>query len=163
MKKARAVVPNLYFADGLLNCHMGVIYWDGIHPSILLDGENRVGSGNFQCQTVTWDYRNGQLTQRWVRGDVPGENQSEGHQLRVADVNHDGKDNLVQIASVVTDNGTNGVLLYDTELVHGDRYPSTDIDPERPGLEIFAIQQNNATLLATSLQDLQSGALYCQS
>ena len=160
VEKARAVIPNLYYADGPLNCHMGVIYWDGIHPSILLDGENRVGSGNFQRQTVTWDYRNGQLTQRWVRGDVPGENQSEGHQLRIADVNHDGKDDLVQIASVVTDNITSGVLLYDTELVHGDRYHVTDIDPERPGLEMYSIQQNNGTLLATALQDMGTGELF---
>lgn len=160
VEKARAVIPNLYFADGPLNCHMGVIYWDGIHPSILLDGENRVGSGNFQRQSVTWDYRNGQLTQRWIRGDVPGENQSEGHQLRIADVNHDGKDDLIQIASVVTDNVTNGIMLYDTELVHGDRYHVTDIDPERPGLEMYSIQQNNQTLLATALQDMGSGELF---
>lgn len=160
VERARAVIPNLYFADGPLNFHAGVIYWDGVHPSILLDGENRVGSGAFQRQSVTWDYRNGQLTQRWIRGDVPGENQSEGHQLRIADVNHDGKDDLVQIGSVVTDNGTAGVLIYDTELQHGDRYHITDIDPERPGLEMYAIQQNNPTLLATSLQDLGSGELF---
>lgn len=159
-ERARAVIPNLYFADGPLNCHAGVIYWDGIHPSILFDGENRVGSGSFQRQTVTWDFRDGKLTQRWVRGDVPGENQSEGHQLRIADANHDGRDDLVQIASVVTDNLTNGVLIYDTELTHGDRYHIADIDPERPGLEMYAIQQNNPTLLATSLQDMQSGTLF---
>lgn len=159
-EKARATIPNLYFADGPLNCHAGVIYWDGVHPSILLDGENRVGNGAFQRQSVTWDYRNGELTQRWIRGDVPGENQSEGHQLRITDVNHDGKDDLVQIGSVVTDNGNSGVLIYDTELQHGDRYHITDIDPDRPGLEMFAIQQNNSTLLATSLQDLGSGLLY---
>ena len=160
VEKARATIPNLYYADGPLNCHMGVIYWDGIHPSILMDGENRVGSAQFQRQSVTWDYRDGVLTQRWVRGEIPGENQSEGHQLRIADVNHDGKDDLVQIASVVTDNVTSGVLLYDTELVHGDRYHVTDIDPDRPGLEMFSIQQNNATLLATSLQDMGSGEIY---
>lgn len=159
-ERARALIPNLYFSDGPLNCHAGIIYWDGVHPSILLDGENRVGSANFQRQTVTWDFRNGQLTQRWIRGDVPGENQSEGHQLRIADANHDGKDDLVQIASVVTDNLTNGVLLYDTELTHGDRYHLTDIDPERPGLEMYAIQQNNPSLLATSLQEMGSGTLF---
>ena len=159
-ERARALIPNLYFSDGPLNCHAGIIYWDGVHPSILLDGENRVGGGAFQRQSVTWDFRDGQLTQRWVRGEVPGENQSEGHQLRIADANHDGKDDLVQIASVVTDNGTSGVLVYDTELVHGDRYHISDLDPERPGLEMYAIQQNNATLLATSLQDMQSGTLF---
>ena len=34
--------------------------------------------------------------------------------------------------------------------VHGDRFHVTDIDPDRPGLENFIIQQNNGTGLATA-------------
>lgn len=160
-EKARAVIPNPYFADGPLNCHAGALYLDGIHPSVIFSGENRVGSGSFQRLTMAWDYRNGQLSQRWTYQTPSGQNDSEGHQLRVADVNHDGKDDLIRIGSIITER-TNGIptTLYSTELQHGDRYHVTDIDPERPGLEMFAIQQNNSTLLATSLQDLQSGVLF---
>ncbi|MFO1488548.1 MAG: autotransporter-associated beta strand repeat-containing protein [Verrucomicrobiota bacterium] len=161
LEKARAVIPNPYFADGPLNMHAGIAYLDGIHPSIIYSGENRVGSGNFQRLTIAWDYRNGQLTQRWVYQTPNGQNDSEGHQLRIADVNHDGKDDIIRIGSVITEL-TNGIptTLYSTELVHGDRHHVTDIDPERPGLEMYAIQQLNQTLLATSLQDMASGVLF---
>lgn len=159
-EKARAIIPNPYFADGPLNCHAGILYLDGVHPSILFCGENRVGSGNFQRLAIAWDYRNGQLTQRWIYQAPNGVNDSEGHQLRVADVNHDGKDDLIRIASVISDSNGVPVTLYSTELAHGDRYHVTDIDPDRPGLEMYAIQQLNQTLLATSLQDLGSGVLY---
>ncbi|RYD27502.1 MAG: hypothetical protein EOP87_21080, partial [Verrucomicrobiaceae bacterium] len=44
-------------------------------------------------------------------------------------------------------------------IVHGDRFHLTDIDPDRPGLENFIIQQNNATGLATALFDPGSGQM----
>lgn len=157
---ARALIPNPYFADGPLNCHAGIAYLDGVRPSVIFSGENRVGGGAFQRLIVAWDYRNGQLTQRWLYQTPNGQNDSEGHQLRVADVNHDGKDEIIRIGSVVADSNGVPVTLYSTELGHGDRYHVTDIDPDRPGLEMFAIQQLNQTLLATSLQDVNSGLLY---
>jgi hypothetical protein len=48
VERARALLPNPYFADGPLNCHAGIAYFDGIHPSIVFSGENRVGTGPFQ-------------------------------------------------------------------------------------------------------------------
>lgn len=160
VEKARATIPNPYIADGPLNMHAGIAYLDGVHPSVIFSGENRVGDGAFQRITVAWDYRNSVLTQRWTYQTPANQNDSEGHQLRVADVNNDGKDDIIRIASVISDSNGVPVTLYSTELAHGDRYHVTDIDPERPGLEMFAIQQNNSTLLATSLQDLGSGVLY---
>ncbi len=159
-QKARVTIPNPYIADGPLNMHAGIAYLDGIRPSVIFSGENRIGDGDFQRITVAWDYRNSVLTQRWTYQTPANHNDSEGHQLRVADVNHDGKDDIIRIASVISDSNGVPVTLYSTELAHGDRYHVTDIDPERPGLEMFAIQQNNTTLLATSLQDLGSGVLY---
>lgn len=160
VQKSRATIPNPYIADGPLNMHAGIAYLDGKQPSVIFSGENRIGDGDFQRITVAWDYRDGVLTQRWTYQTPVNHNDSEGHQLRVADVNNDGKDDIIRIASVISDSNGVPVTLYSTELAHGDRYHVTDIDPERPGLEMFAIQQYNTTLLATSLQDLGSGVLY---
>jgi len=157
VEKASATVPNPYIADGPLNSHAGVAYLDGVHPSVILSGENRVGSGPFQRLTVAWDYRNGQLAQRWLYQTPANQNDSEAHQLRIADVNHDGKDDIVRIGSVISDSNGVPVTLYSTELAHGDRYHITDIDPDRPGLEMYAIQQYNTTLLATTLEDVSTG------
>jgi autotransporter-associated beta strand protein len=153
---ASTTLTNPYFSDGPLNCHFGIMYCDGIHPSLLVEGENRHGSGAFQRFTGAWDYRNGQLTQRWY-WTPPATGYARAHQIRIADVNHDGIDDLVEIGSV--NSGVDGQPLFDTELGHGDRYHTTDMDPDHPGLETYAIQQLNPTLLATMLFEAGTGKI----
>jgi len=152
---ARATVPNPYSSDGPLFGHMGVMYCDGVRPSVVYEGWNRVGSTYFNLNTTTWDYRNGALTQRWTwnRGS---QNAADFHQIRIADVDHDGKDELCQGAYVIDDNGQ---LLFTTELVHGDRFHISDLDPSRPGLETFAIQQDNPSMLGMVLYDSATGEM----
>ncbi|MEY4917676.1 MAG: hypothetical protein RL616_1589, partial [Verrucomicrobiota bacterium] len=154
---ARTIITNMWPADGPMNSHFGIIYADGIRPSLLIRCENRNASQAFQRESMTYDYRNGQLTRRWFQTPAPGANESWGHQIRIMDVNHDGIDDSVDVGSVLS--GVNGQTLFDTELIHGDRFHVTDIDPDRPGLEMFSIQQNNSTLLATALIDVGSGAI----
>ncbi len=158
----RAVITNMWPADGPMNAHYGIMYCDGVHPSVLIHAENRNASQAFQRETMTYDYRNTApagptLTRRWFHTPAPGANESWGHQIRIVDVNHDGVDDLINVGSAL--NGVNGQPLFDTELIHGDRFHVTDIDPDRPGLEMFSIQQNNASLLATALIDMGTGAL----
>jgi hypothetical protein len=53
-----------------------------------------------------------------------------------------------------------GTVLYNLALqgiYHGDRFHVTDLDPDRPGLETFLIQQDNSSLLATALIDTATG------
>jgi autotransporter-associated beta strand protein len=152
----RATVPNPRPQDGPMNGHMGILYSDGVHPSILLEVENRDSSSQFHGLICAWDYRNRTLTQRWAWIPPIG-GYAHAHQIRISDVNHDGKDELVEIGSV--NNGDTGQPIFDTELVHGDRYHVMDIDPDHPGLETFAIQQNNPALLATALYESGTGKM----
>ena len=103
---ARATITNLWPADGLLNSHFGIMYCDGVHPSVLVEGENRNASSVFQRETMVYDYRNGQLTRRWFFTPPPNSNLSWGHQIRIMDVNHDGIDDLIEVGSAR--NGANG-------------------------------------------------------
>ncbi len=158
----RTVITNMWPADGPMSGHFGIMYCDGVHPSVLVHCENRNAAQAFQRETMTYDYRNTMpvgptLTRRWFHTPAAGANESWGHQIRIMDVNHDGIDDLINVGSVL--NGVNGQPLFDTELVHGDRFHVTDIDPDRPGLEMFSIQQLNPTLLATALIDMNSGAI----
>ena len=158
----RAVITNLWPADGPMSGHFGIMYCDGVHPSVLIHCENRNASQAFQRETMTYDYRNTvpvgpTLTRRWFHTPANNANESWGHQIRIMDVNHDGIDDLINVGSVL--NGVDGQPLFDTELIHGDRFHITDIDPDRPGLEMFSIQQNNSTLLATAFIDMGSGAI----
>jgi len=154
---ARATITNMWPADGPMNGHFGIMYCDGVHPSVLIHCENRNSSSAFQRETMTYDYRNGQLTRRWFHTPANGANESWGHQIRIVDVNHDGIEDMMNVGSAL--NGATGQPLFDTELVHGDRFHITDIDPDRPGLEMFSIQQLNPTLLATAFIDMSSGAI----
>ncbi|RYD39356.1 MAG: hypothetical protein EOP85_16085, partial [Verrucomicrobiaceae bacterium] len=106
---------------------------------------------------TTWDWRGGVLSQRWSWVDDGSQHAPEGHQIRIADVDNDGKDEFVDIGYTLDDDGTQ--LFNIPEIVHGDRFHLTDIDPDRPGLENFIIQQNNATGLATALFDPGSGEM----
>ncbi len=154
---ARTAITNLWPADGPLSFRFAIMYCDGVRPSLLMEGENRHGSGAFQRESMTYDYRGGQLTRRWFFAYPADANLAWSHQLRIADVNHDGIDEVVEIGSVR--NGTDGTTLFDTELLHGDRFHTTDMDPNRPGLETYSIQQLNPTLLAAMLYEGGTGKI----
>ena len=155
-EKARALVPNPFPSDGPLNGHMAVFYPDGVQPSVVLAAKNRRADNGFQGLVTVWDYRNGALTQRWSWNDQ-SYHQPEGHQIRLGDPSHDGKDEFIDIGYTLNSSGT--PLFNVPEITHGDRFHLTDIDPDRPGLEMFIIQQNNPSLLATALYDPSNGKM----
>ena len=153
---ARATIPNPRLADGPMNGHMGILYLDGRFPSVLLAAKNRDSSNAFHGVITAGDWRGGSLTQRWSWVDNGAIHAPEGHQIRITDVENDGEDEFVEIGFVIDDNGTQRYNL--GEVVHGDRFHVTDIDPDRPGLEKFIIQQNNGSGLATALFDVGSSS-----
>lgn len=134
-----------------------VAYLDGVHPSIVF----MRGPGDYM-KIWAWDYVNGQLKVRWTwfnnhHAELPaGENYSDFQQWRPVDLDGDGKDELSLGGSAIDDDGT---PLYGTELTHGDRFQITDFDPDRPGLEVYAIQQNNPTLLGAAYYDAATGRI----
>jgi len=113
-----------------------VAYLDGIHPSVVM-------CRGYYGRTVlaAWDWRNGKLTSRWVFDTKDGKNPFSGqgnHNLTVADVDGDGKDEIIY-GSMCVDN--NGKGLYTTGLRHGDAIHVSDLDPEHPGLEVFGVHE----------------------
>jgi rhamnogalacturonan endolyase len=113
-----------------------VAYLDGVHPSVVM------GRGYYgRTVLAAWDFRGGKLTSRWVFDTKDGNNPYSGmgnHNLSVADVDGDGKDEIVFGSMVVDDNGKG---LYTTGLRHGDAIHVSDLDPEIPGLEVFGIHE----------------------
>lgn len=110
-----------------------VAYLDGVHPSIVM------ARGYYAKTRLTaYDWRNGQLTQRWAFDSTVGGNGAYGgqgnHNLSVADVDGDGKDEIIYGAMALDDTG---VGLYTTGLGHGDALHVSDMLPSRPGLEVF--------------------------
>jgi rhamnogalacturonan endolyase len=157
-EKARAQLPTDYLSDGPLAPMLGVGYLDGVRPSLVAKMKNRVGSGAFNMMIVSWDYDGTAITQRWKwnRGNTP--NRSDGHQIRIVDVDGDGADDIAEIGFVLDGNGAVKYTLGPT-VVHGDRFYVGDLDPDRPGLEGYGIQQDNSNLLYEYYYDAATGQL----
>ncbi|MES2374876.1 MAG: rhamnogalacturonan lyase [Bacteroidota bacterium] len=114
----------------------GLAYLDGVHPSVIM-------CRGYYGRSVlaAWDYRNGKLSSRWVFDSKDGENAFSGqgyHNLSIADVDGDGKDEVVYGSMIIDDDGKG---LFSTGLRHGDALHVSDLDPSRPGMEVFGIHE----------------------
>jgi hypothetical protein len=136
----------------------GIAYLDGERPSVVM-------CRGYYTRTViaAWDWRDGKLTQRWVfdsdKADATrGPWRGQGfHSLSVADVDNDGRDEILYGSMVIDDDGTG---LYSTGLGHGDAQHTTDLDPSRPGLETWSIHEHPPQERAgVDLRDSRTGEL----
>ncbi len=129
--------------------NMGVAFLDGVRPSLVyMDEAHDYNAYDVAPGTFV-------LTPRW-KFDTPSGSYPHGHGFRVGDLDGDGRDEISDVAMAIDDNGT---ALFINELNHGDRFHVADIDPDRPGLECFAVQQDNPTQLNYVLYDALSGQM----
>ncbi|WP_370545250.1 rhamnogalacturonan lyase [Herbiconiux sp. VKM Ac-1786] len=167
----------------------GVAYLDGEHPSAVF------ARGYYTRATVAaWDWDGENLAQRFLvdSGFVPMSNPfndsphgREGtspewgrlttqgfHSLSAADVDGDGKQEIVYGSATLDDDGSLLYSSYDTlpegsaapgteaKLGHGDAMHVADIDPARPGLEIFTVHEGAAYApYGYALRDAATGEL----
>lgn len=135
--------------DRFLAC---VAYFDSIPSLVMCRG--------YYTRTVlaAWDFDGDSLTQRWIFDSDEGYPTYEGqgnHNLSVADVDEDGKDEIVYGAMCIDDDGTG---LWTTGLGHGDAMHVSDIDPDRPGLEKWGITEPASTS-GSQLLDARTGEI----
>ncbi|MEO7413852.1 MAG: rhamnogalacturonan lyase [Opitutaceae bacterium] len=129
-------------ANRFLAC---VAYLDGKLPSVVM-------CRGYYGRSVlaAWDWRGGKLTSRWVfdtnaegtgKDGKPNKDYAGmgAHGISVADVDGDGKDEIVYNSMVVDDDGRG---LFTTGLRHGDALHVGDLDPSRPGIEVFGVHEN---------------------
>ncbi|MCJ8165940.1 rhamnogalacturonan lyase [Pontibacter sp. E15-1] len=134
----------------------GAAYLDGKLPSVLMC------RGYYGRSVIAaWDYRKGKLTSRWVFDSKNGKNPYSGmgnHGLSIADVDADGKDEIIYGAMVVDDDGKG---LFTTGLRHGDALHVTDLDPTRPGLEVFGVHEieESTTGPGAAVYDARTGEI----
>ncbi len=138
--------------DRFLAC---IAYLDGQRPSLVMC------RGYYTRAVLTaWNFRDGELTHLWTFDSddgTPGNRDYRGqgnHNLSVGDVDGDGKDEIVYGACAIDDDGKG---LYTTGLGHGDAMHLSDIDPDRPGLEVFAIHERPSHPYGANLRDAATG------
>lgn len=133
----------------------GIAYLDGERPSLVM-------ARGYYTRTVlvAYNFRDGKLTKLWTfDSDKPGNEGYAGqgnHSLSVADVDDDGKDEIVYGAMAVDHDGTG---LYTTGLGHGDAMHVSDLDPDRPGLEVFQVHEDPRLPYGLSFRDAGTGEI----
>lgn len=149
---------NMYTEYASLTGHFAITYGDGIHPMLMMECLDRTTDGTHHNYVFGFSYdwssgkpSNWHHSYTWSRNDKrPWP--AEFHQLRVADVDGDGIDEMLEGGY-----GVNPVkdMVFSAGIGHGDRFRVGDLDPDRPGLEAYAIQQS--ALLGQLTYDAATG------
>ncbi len=138
--------------DRFLAC---IAYLDGERPSLVM-------CRGYYTRAVlaAWNWRDGKLTNIWTFDSDDGTAGNEAyrsqgnHNLSVGDVDGDGKDEIIYGACAIDHDGKG---LYSTGMGHGDAMHLSDIDPDRPGLEVWAIHENPQHPNGANLRDARTG------
>lgn len=137
--------------DRFLAC---VAYLDGKTPSVV------VGRGYYTRMAITaYGLVDGKLTKQWAfdTDKNKGEYMGQGnHSIAVADVDMDGRDEIIYGAAVIDDNGEG---LYSIGLGHGDAQHTGDLIPDRPGLEIFSVHEESDAEFGVEMRDARTGEI----
>ncbi|WP_229419207.1 rhamnogalacturonan lyase [Pseudoduganella dura] len=117
----------------------GTAWLDGRHPSAIF------ARGYYARTTIAAvDFSGGKLKQRWyfdseASGVPKGYSGQGNHQLGVADLDGDGRHEILYGAMALDEDGK---PLWTTGMGHGDAMHVSDLDPIRPGLEKWGVHEN---------------------
>ena len=130
----------------------GVAYLDGERPSLVM-------ARGYYTRTVlvAYNWRDGQLSKLWTfdSNEAGSQYTAQGnHNLSVADVDGDGRDEITYGAMALDDDGS---PLYTTGLGHGDAMHLSDLDPTRPGLEVFQVHEHTDARYGIEFRDADTG------
>jgi len=130
---------------------LSVAYLDGKSPSLIMQ------RGTYTL--IKMETMDKNLKKQWVwesSGDYKKFRGQGGHGFMVSDIDSDGKDELIPGTYALDDNGK---PLWSLGLGHNDGGYIADIDPSRPGLEIFYGIETHAKKNGVCLVDAATGEL----
>ncbi len=137
--------------DRFLAC---VAYLDGVRPSLVMCRGYYTRS-----VLVAYNYHEGKLEKVWkFDSQDPGNSHYAGqgnHSVSVADVDQDGKDEIIYGSAVIDHDGKG---LYSTGLGHGDAMHVGNLIPSRSGLEVFQVHEVPSNF-GTEIHDARTGEI----
>ena len=135
-------------SDRFLAC---VAYLDGVHPSVVM-------CRGYYTRTVlaAFDWDGTELRQRWVFDSYAEGNEAYSgqgnHNLRVADIDNDGCDEIVYGSCTIDHDGRG---LYTTGLQHGDALHLTAFFPGERRLQVWQCHESGGN--GSSFRDAATG------
>ncbi len=135
---------------------------DGEHYSFIFargyytGPEGKVGG---RTAIAAYDLVDGKIQQRWIFDTLDYENNYIGqgnHSMSTADVDYDGCDEIIYGALAIDHDGT---PMYSTGLGHGDAQHVGDLDPSRPGLEVYSCHEETQAKYAYEMRDARTGEI----
>ncbi len=130
-----------------------VAYLDGVHPSVV------TGRGYYGRMTATaYTVKNKKLQKLWMfdtgtSSSAPGYGDGN-HNSMAADVDGDGKQEIITGSTCIDDNGK---LLWCLNKGHGDAMHVGDLDPSNPGIEAWICHEDKP--YGVSLVDCDTGKI----
>lgn len=121
------------FIKSSTRIHLSIAYLDGVHPAVITQ------TGVYENEVfVAFD---AQLKQLWKFDSFLETNGSGGHKIEVADVDGDGRQEVLDGTTCLNPDGT---LRWSIYKMHPDVVSIHDHMPDHPGLEIFYLVETNA-------------------
>jgi hypothetical protein len=155
-----APVPTDYISDGPMYARFAACYLDGETPSLVSYMKNRVGNGGFNLMVTAWNFDGSDVDMQWKW--LRNGNHPDGHNSRCLDVDGNGTDEFAEIGFVLNGDGSLRYSLGSQGIVHGDRFHIADMDPNRPGLEGYGVQQDHPGGLREYYYDAATGEMIWQ-
>lgn len=147
----RSLFPSYNYASRNQMC---VAYLDGKTPCLIVE------RGTYNVIEVrAYQLNSGELQQLWQWSDLeegPRYRGQGAHSMHAVDVDDDGRDEIFLGSAVLDDNG---VGLWSTGFGHPDHHYIGDIDPGRPGLEVYYGMETRQSRNGCCLVDARSGEL----
>ncbi len=132
-----------------------VAYVDGVHPCVV------TGRGYYtRLSAICYGVENKKLVQKWAYDT--GHNSSAvgygdgNHNSMPADVDGDGKQEIVNGPTCIDDNGK---ILWNTDQGHGDAMHLADLDPTKDGLELWICHEEAKSGYGVSLIEAKTGKI----
>ncbi|MBR5210377.1 MAG: rhamnogalacturonan lyase [Paludibacteraceae bacterium] len=126
-------------------------YLDGVHPSVVMC------RGYYTRTTLAaYDFKDKKLVLRWYHNsDKKGQGAygDGNHNVSVADVDGDGKDEIILGSAIIDDDGK---TYSRTGFGHGDAMHVSDMDPDRPGLEGWFVHEDKGSAYGYEMRDLKT-------